>query len=117
MAEDGSSGCALGALASSLESLADELDIGTGQPGPHELVPVALGLQRPLHRLVVQTQLIGYGSDLPVPGLLVLPALRGGSCGFGFLGLHRVAQRLELPASLRIDARRTHAQLRVRNPE
>ena len=36
-----------------LESLADELDIGIGQAGPHDLVPVALGLQSPLHRLVV----------------------------------------------------------------
>ena len=51
-----------------LESLADELDIGIGQPGPHDLVPIALGLQSPLHRLVVQAQLIGYGSDLPVLG-------------------------------------------------
>ena len=52
-----------------LESLADELDIGISYPGPHDLASVeAFGFECPLHRLVVQTQLIGYGCDLPVLG-------------------------------------------------
>ena len=53
-----------------LQGLAHELDGGIGQAGPADLVAVeALGAQGTGHRVPVQAQLAGNGSDPPVHGV------------------------------------------------